>query len=291
MASPLARGLFAKALSESAFSRLPVVPWIDAEKEGIEYAASFGITGKSSSALKELRALTAEQLSKPPAGWVIPVVDGKILPEGPISAFAEGLELKVPYIAGGNSWEASLIPTRNHLESAGSLRGALIEAYGGNADQSMQWDIATDAGVIEPNRLLARLHSNNGQKAWLYYDSYLPAALRGRLHGVPHGGEVMYVFGNMPEHELSWANNPFPSATPEDRTMSNAFIDYWVAYAKSSVPGGAGGPIWPRYEASTDTVLEFGNDGVHARPEFHKDRLDVVEQLADQRARRAVGDD
>ena len=68
-----------------------------------------------------MRALTPAQLSAP-AGQVTPILDGVILPEGPAVAFAAGRELKVPYIAGGNSWEASLFPKNTPLDRAGPLR-------------------------------------------------------------------------------------------------------------------------------------------------------------------------
>jgi len=285
MTSPFSRGLFAKAISQSAFSRVPSEPWTHAQKEGLDYAAGLGVTGSGPEALTKLRGLSAEQLSKPPKSWVIPIVDGKVLPENPAAAFAGGRELKVPYLAGGNSWEASLIASRNYLDIAGALRDKLIASYGGSRDlQSVKWDLATDLGVTEPNRLFARLHSNNGQKAWLYFDSYVPTGLRGKIHGLFHGGEITFVFGTLPDQEMVRGSLKFPPASLEDRAVSAAMMKYWIAFAKNSDPGSAGGPLWPRYKASTESVLEFGSDGILARPLFRKATLDLVEVLANQQA-------
>ncbi|WP_372785046.1 carboxylesterase/lipase family protein [Phenylobacterium sp.] len=280
MASPEAKGLFAKAISESGFGRIPGLPMAAAEKVGVDYAAGLGVTGSGPEAMKALRALSAEQLSKA-AGQVTPILDGKILPEGPAAAFAAGRELKVPYIAGGNSWEASLFATATPLDRAGALRDKLVAAYGSPADlKTVQWDLGTEAAVIEPDRLLARLHVRNGQKAWVYYDSYIPAAQRATVHGLSHGGELIYVFGTLPDHDIVRGDRTIAAATPADRKISGAMTSYWAAFAKTSDPGAAGGPAWPAYTPATDTVLEFGADGVSARPAFHKTSLDLVEQLS-----------
>jgi para-nitrobenzyl esterase len=102
MSTPRSRGLFAKAISESGFGRVPGLPMDQAEKVGVTYAEGLGVKGTGPDALKALRGLSAEALSKP-AGAVTPILDGKVLPEGPAKAFAAGHEMKVPYIAGGNS--------------------------------------------------------------------------------------------------------------------------------------------------------------------------------------------
>ena len=278
MASPKAQGLFAKAISESGFGRLPGQPMAQAETQGLTYAKGLGVTATGPEAMKALRALSAAELSKP-AGGVTPILDGTILPEGPAKAFAAGRELKVPYIAGGNSWEASLFPDRKPLDTAGALKEKITAAYGEGGDvQKIQWDLGTESMVIEPDRLLARLHAKNGQKAWVYYDSYIPASQRASTHGLRHGGELMYVFGTLPEKDRVQGAVTIPAATPADQKTSAAMTDAWAAFAKTGDPS-TPTARWPRYDGS-DTVLEFGADGVAAKPNFHKTSLDLVEQYA-----------
>jgi len=285
MASPKAKGLFAKAISESGFGRVPGEPLAQAEQNGVTYAKGLGVTASGPEAMKALRALSATDLSKP-AGGVTPILDATVFIEGPAKAFAAGREQKVPYIAGGNSWEASLFPNNTPLDRAGALKDKLIATYGSPADLKMvQWDLATDSMVTEPDRLLARLHVKNGQKAWVYFDSYIPASQRTAIHGLAHGGELMYVFGNLPDKERVQGNRTIPAATAEDRKLSAALTDAWVAFAKSTDPSTPTAP-WPAYTAANDTVQEFGADGVHARPSFHKASLDLVEQFNTQTAGR-----
>jgi len=277
MASPKSKGLFAKAISESGFGRIPGLPMAQAEKVGVTYAEGLGVKGTGPDALKALRALSAADLSKA-AGQITPILDGAILPEGPAKAFAAGHEMKVPYIAGGNSWEASLFSTATPLDRAGALKDKIIAAYGNPSDLKLaQWDLSTESLVIEPDRLLARLHVKNGQKAWVYYDSYIPASQRATLHGLAHGGELMYVFGNLPDKERTQGGRTIPAATEADRKSSKAMTDAWAAFAKSGDPSTPTAK-WPSYGAS-DMVLEFGADGVAARQAFHQASLDLVEQF------------
>ena len=132
--------------------------------------------------------------------------------------------------------------------------------------------------VIEPDRLLARLHVKNGQKAWVYYDSYIPASQRATIHGLRHGGELMYVFGTLPDAPRVQGAVTIPAATEADRKSSKAMTDAWAAFAKSGNPS-TPTAAWPKYD-STDSVLEFGADGVSLKPAFHKASLDLVEQYA-----------
>jgi len=277
MASPKARGLFAKAISESGFGRLPGQPLARAEKVGVTYAEGLGVKGTGPDAMKALRALSAVDLSKP-AGQITPIFDGTVLPEGPAQAFAAGRELKVPYVAGGNSWEASTFAGDTSLDRAGALKDQIVAAYGTPADlKRVQWDLTTESMVIEPNRLLARLHVKNGQKAFVYYASYVPAAVRATLPGLPHGGELMYVFGNLPDKARTQGGLTIPAATAADRNVSKAMTDAWAAFAKTGDPS-TPNAAWPKYDRS-DSVLEFGADGVAARPAFHKATLDLAEQF------------
>ena len=293
MSAPAANGLFQKAISESGFGRSKGVPIRgDAprtgEKLGSAFAAAHGVEGSGPEAAKALRALSAEALSAPVTGLDDPgipgpMIDGVLVPEPPAQVFAEGREAKVPYIAGGNSWEASLFPqtARNPeatLARTGAVREKVLAAYGGDPAGVAQ-DLTTESMVIEPDRYLARLHTKNGQKAWTYYFSYVPAAQRSAVHGLNHGGEILYVFNNLNDQPLTFAGRTLPAATPEDHKISEAAIAYWVAFAKSSNPDSAGGAAWPSYSQAPDATLEFGAEGVRLRRDFHKATLDLVEQL------------
>jgi len=286
LTSPMARGLFAQAITESGFARAGAPTLAEAEAVGTRVAAGLGVTGVDAAALAALRALPADRLNAAPTGLddpliAGPMIDGKLIVETVKSALAAGREARVPLIVGGNSWEASLFPNvgknpETVLAKAGARRDALIALYGGGGLGRIATDVTTDAAVIEPDRFEARALTRDGAPAYLYYFSYVPVAQRATQPGAPHGGEVLYVFDNLPPSDLTLGGRHIPAATPEDRKVSEAMIDAWTTFAKTGSPGQG----WPRYTLATDTALEFGVDGVAPRPAFRKAKLDVLEAVA-----------
>jgi para-nitrobenzyl esterase len=295
LTSPLAKGLFAKAIAQSGFGRTKAPPIRggegSAEAIGVKIAQGLGIEGDDAASLAALRALPAEKLNTGITGLTdptlpVPMIDGRLVTETIPAAFAAGHQARVPMLEGGNSWEASLFPDVANdpeaiLARAGSHRAGVMALWGSSGDLARTAaDLTTDARMIEPDRFLARQMTKAGQPAFVYFFSFTPPSQRGKTLGAPHGGEVGYVFGNLPDHDLNFGAFHLPAATPQDRKMADAMIAYWVAFARSGDPGAAGGVAWPRVTAGDDVVLEFGADGPVVRDDFRKVRLDVLESRA-----------
>jgi para-nitrobenzyl esterase len=178
-------------------------------------------------------------------------------------------------LLGGNSDEASL--TRRGLNAAERLaaiqvsRDAFLAAYDpdktADADRIMA-HYFTDTSISEPDRDLARIHANHGSPTYVYHFSYTPAAQRATLLGLPHGGEIIYVF-----------NTPRATGFDEEgKAIAASANGYWAQFAKTGTPGSAGGPQWPRFFSDDEFVMEFPSNGVPtAVKHFHKARLDWVE--------------
>jgi para-nitrobenzyl esterase len=280
MLAPQAKGLFAKAMSESGFGRLAARPLSSVEHSGVVFAEKAGVQGSDAAAAKALRALSWTELTGNVAGigsadQILPMADGKMITGSAAKGFADAKEAHVPYLLGGNSDEASL--TRRGLNAAERLasiqqrRVAFITAYDpantGDADRIIA-RLVTDTSISEPDRDLARLHAQHGNATYVYHFSYTPAAQRATLFGLAHGGEIAYVFNT-------------PRATPfddEGRAVASAANKYWAQFAKTGDPDSAGGPKWPRFDAAEEYVMEFPATGVPSTAKhFHKDRLDWVE--------------
>ncbi len=258
---------------------------------GTKIAEDLGVKGTDAAALTALRALPAGDLNIPPKGLLdpaipMPMVDGVVVKEPYPDAFAAGRQAHVPYLAGGNSWEASLFPEVRAapevvLGRAGKKRDALVVLYGGPADLGkVAVDVTTDADVIEPDRFVALAMAKVGQPAWLYYFSYVPQAERDKVPGAAHGSEIGYVFGNLPDKPVNLGGVSFAAATPDDKTISAALHAYWIAFASLGEPGKAGGVEWPPFDAKTQTVMEFGAEGVQPQAGFKRARLDAVAAVA-----------
>ncbi len=226
IASPLAAGLFQRAILESGTGvGVGIVPRDTAEQVALRYAESVGVPGSGAAAARQLRAINADtllaaSLSKPPGGprfW--PVVDGWVLPHPVDSALLRGNANIVPVIAGSNR------------------------------DEGDEW-------MGAPTRTFARLISARGAPTYLYMFSRVGEDSANRARGAYHSAEITFVFGRPHPLQASAGSAPY------DSTVAEAMSDYWVAFATSGDPNGpptAGKwPRWPRYNSATDALLEIG---------------------------------
>jgi para-nitrobenzyl esterase len=102
--------------------------------------------------------------------------------------------------------------------------------------------------------------------------------------GTPHGGEIAFVFGTLGTAAFG---PPPPPPTPQDQAVSRMAQSYWVNFAKTGDPNGAGLPVWPRYDPGKDLIFDFHPDGsASAVPDPWKARLDVT-QLATESGKRS----
>jgi para-nitrobenzyl esterase len=315
LASPMARGLFQKAIVESGGSRDSVLTArpmsrdgidpnypVSAETIGINFAHSMGIEGTDQAALVKLRALSAEQvLGGAPAQPVgsslqsyetTPILDGKLVTETAETAYKAGRAPRVPIMLGSNSADTAGVRIRATTKEQLFARFGQWSAQAKAAyDPDGSADLATllsrannDFGQAEAARFAARAFAANGSLAYLYRFSYVQTALRERLPGTPHGGEIAFVFGTL---GTGGFGPPPPPPTAQDQAVSRMAQSYWVNFAKTGDPNGAGLPTWPRYDPSKDLIFDFHPDGsASAVPDPWKARLDVM-QLATESGKRA----
>jgi len=289
MVSPLARGLFAKAISQSGALLKPALPLrgdasATGEKLGLGLAERLGVVGTGPEALAALRALPPEKfaaglISYMSAGYI----DGVSLIEPIDAAFAAGREAKVPYITGATTCElctpAAPRPadTEAALRRVGDRRAQVAAAYGSDVALSMR-DFSGDADVVMPMRLLARLHSRNGQPTWTYAFGYLPASWRNTFPSAPHGGEIPFVFGTLgKEGGGFWLPEVTPGA--DDQALSGDLLDYWTSFARTGDPGAARGVKWPRFRSPSETSMTFLGATPKVEAGFSRARLDLAEQI------------
>ena len=226
--SPLARGLFHRAVLESGTGTGSFIAHRDSgEAVGLRLAAALGIRGIDSTAASRLRSLSADTILAGavrvagdigrPIFW--PVVDGYVLPHPVDSLLVLGMGNVVPVIVGSNADEPQA-------------------AFGA------------------PSRSFARLITARGAPAFLYQFARVAEDSVNRKRGAYHSAEIVFVFGR------SRPLDPGAGHTAYDSMLADAMSDYWLAFATSGDPNGppASGkwPRWPRYDRVTDAYLELG---------------------------------
>lgn len=270
-ASPLAKGLFTGAVSQSGGNFGPPRPMTfpgenqkrlsDAERSGRAYAYSAHV-----GSIAELRKLGADKL---PGGRGIgmawPIIDGWVIPDDQYRLYQAGKYNDTPILVGYNSDEgASFSPGRTLEEYSNSVKTRygrfaddLLAAYpypaSATATPKTARDLSRDAAFGWHTWSWARLQAKTGKSKVFYYyfDQHpdYPADSPRAGYGSPHGQDVAYVF----EH----VNPDNPRTTKSDLEISEAMATYWTNFAKYGDPNGPGVPAWPAFSDAQPLVMYF----------------------------------
>jgi para-nitrobenzyl esterase len=270
-ASPAAKGLFQRAISESGGSFGPplkgteaganVRTLADAEALGKGFLAKLGAND-----IAAARALPAAKIQAAMGPGLTttfwPNFDGKVLLGDQYLLYSNGQFNDTPVLIGTNSDEGALF-ARPGVTPA-SFEAQVRAGYGARADEVLkayphaddaQAKLASkrlfrDSTFAWPTWTWATLQSQHGRsKAWVYYfDRRSPQS----PDGASHASEIGFVFGTLAV--------PGPlggPATAGDRKLSALINRYWVNFATSGNPNGQGLPVWPAFDASTQQSMVF----------------------------------
>jgi len=263
-ASPRAAGLMSAALVESAacFAR--------ANENSAELSAALA-TAVGCADVTCLRAVPADRIATAAsidladsfARWGA-IVDGDIVPEPPATAIEAGRHNRVPLIIGTTSNEYSTLVRnfqRAPITTDAEYRDAVARFFPGYVDvviarypstsyaspQQALITLLTDAFMTCPTRRTARAASTfQPVRRYVFDHTYSNGSYTAL--GAGHAMDLPFEFGNL---DLAGF---MPSAA--ERALSDAMIGYWVRFANTGDPNGAGAPEWPAYDAG-DPALAF----------------------------------
>jgi para-nitrobenzyl esterase len=291
LASPRARGLFSKAIAQSAyFASAPELKTArygqpSAESAGVRFATAVGAKG-----IADLRAMDSTAIiAAAVKGGFLPAatVDGRVLTRQMVDTFDRGEQAHVPVMTGFNSGEIrtlrQLLPP---LPADAAHYEATVRAlYGDRADSFLSY---YPAATIEPSLLaamrdgvfgwtsqrLVRNQSTIGLPAYLYFfDHGYPAAESLGLHGF-HESEVPYVFGTIDRTPARWPKVP---ATSEEAKLSEAMTDYWASFVRTGKPFAVGQPGWQPFNRG-GAYMSF-TDTAHAATDLMPGQFRLHEQM------------
>ncbi len=250
-ATPLARGLFHRAIGHSGANMNPrsgiwrVRTVAEANQYGRDYMKLMG-----ASTLAELRALPAQQLADaPPKFWILEN-DGYVFPSEIYDIFASGRQIRVPVMAGAAADEWTLLgPDQGWVKPSTPAEAA--EAARLYAPAERPNGHATSDVVLWQAREWVRLNAKAGvEDSYLWFNTHAPPAPPrpdGTAMGAYHGSELPFVFRTQRLIDLPW--------TAAERQLSDTLSDYWINFVRTGNPNGAGLPNWPAY--SDAQVMEL----------------------------------
>ena len=277
-ASPLARGLFHRAIGQSGgmfgvmAQRDIATPYTDAaESVGAKFAAALAGDG-GDTALAALRALPADHilatfLSDPAFSSALAIVDGEVIPRDVADIFEAGEQADVPVLVGSNADEGTalfsyLAPAFGEgaagfeafvVATLGEANEEIHEHYpaGDDAEATTSWmAMYSDAYFAYPMRTWARAMQTVPSDAWHYWFTWAPPIAERERYGAFHAAEIGYVFGNVDLFDAV--------PTDDDRALSDLMSSIWTEFARTGNPNGEGLPEWPAYTRENETYLEFG---------------------------------
>jgi para-nitrobenzyl esterase len=271
-ASPLAKGLFRGAISESGGNFGPeretpaegganMDSLATAEKNGQAFLNKLG-----ASSIADARKKSAEDILKaspPGLGGSWPIFDGYVLLGDQYKLYSEKHYNDTPVLIGTNSDEGALFVASEKSDAYqrqihsgyGEYADKILAAYPGATDAEAlrsARDMFRDATFAWPTWTWARLQAKTGKgKVYVYYFSHRPPypnMPQFRSWGAAHASEIEYVFDN------------FPAAMPptaSDHKVADEISSYWVNFAKTGDPNGSGLPHWPAFTNTSAQVMNL----------------------------------
>lgn len=262
VASPVAKGLFRKAIAQSGanFTR-PYQTLREAEQTGLTLMKNLG-----AATLAELRAKPAGEILAKAQGMRGPIIDGYVLPESIADIFAGHRQNDVTLLTGWNQDEGLLFgPVKN----AGDFRKQLEQQYGANAQTMLthypattdteaataQLNVARDMVFGAQNYAWANTQASQGKPVYVYrFTRKVPATGDYARYGAFHTGEVAYAYDN-----LKFIDHTLRPLNEVDTELAKTMAAFWVNFVKTGDPNGKGLPPWPRYVVNNKQVMILGD--------------------------------
>ena len=279
MTSPLARGLFHKAIGQSA----SCLGAFSSDANGFVTGRELVSELAEDMSLDQLRAVSNERLlgAALATNWASRsriTIDGWVLPEAPENVFRKGAAARMPLLVGCLANEGHLLIPLNQSLTHEQFDDYLLRNFGGDESQLQtikaayveeiqqspgiaQHAIATDLFMALSMRQWASFNSATDQPTFLYFMDHVPPASRiylpdtaelelpdgPRSAGAYHSGDLAYVFNNLDKAGANWL--------PVDYPLAELVSRYWTNFARNGNPNGDDLPFWQAYHPQEHSTM------------------------------------
>ena len=257
MASPLASGLFSRAMMESGSCAIQT-----AEMANVNAQAVVDEVGCNNAPdlMQCLRAVPAENFalaqSVQPKSIgsfsMFPSVDGYVVSDNPINIILSGAHNHVPYVVGANSEEYS---TRIKGISAGDYP-TIISDFVGIQNRDLVLGLYPLSNYATPSEAVADVYADRNivcpagwysgavstaqtAPVYRYFFQRTLSTDKRLADGAYHSSELLYVFQHM--------NGISFDANEDDRIVESTILGYWTRFAANGDPNGGGDTFWPPF--------------------------------------------
>ena len=264
--SPLANGLFKRAIGESSSVVVKRPPHTYRKLEDALETGNNILKEFNCSNINELRNIPASTLVKTQYSNSSMTLDGYALTKNPYEVYEAKENNEEALLNGYNVLEADAFVIPQYLTSPTNsnnilerLKGSFGDIYGqkiydlykpridSNAFEAFN-EIFSVYWFIYPHHVWSNMALANNMNVYRYQFTKENSHLR-----TYHSGEIIYAYGNVKHTEVPLRYDQ------SDLDLSETMLSYWTNFAKTGNPNGEGLPTWNKYVNSTDKVQELGS--------------------------------
>ncbi|MDB4974094.1 MAG: Carboxylic ester hydrolase [Myxococcaceae bacterium] len=284
LATPSARGLFKRAISQSAAGGLELMTLEHADRTTLELLSLLELPPDQSERLLDVPAdvlMKAQAKLESNGRWphFYPIA-GSLFGGQPRETLKAGHGSTVPLIIGTNrdEWNLFAVSTlpvwdkpmedsellsrlvRKLAPAAAEAAPSIIDVYRASrreralpyGNRALLRAIEGDLRFRMPSVRFAELYRELSPETYVYMFTYESPALRGAL-GACHGLELPFVFGTYDGP----AQEKFAGMGEPVAALSSTMTTAWSEFAKTGRTASARVPSWPSYDLSTRPTLEL----------------------------------
>jgi para-nitrobenzyl esterase len=285
-ASPLANGLFIRAIAQSG-SNARIGPGdrlTSAEQTGVRFAKTI-----SAASLAALRAMSSTDLlaATKDEFHFLPIVDGWFLPKSVDEIFKAGDKSDVPTLTGSVADEGSFSDEYGKVSveefqkrvrrQSGSQAEEILKLYPTSLENDRaesQKAFARDMSMLSMYQWAANREKTCKTNVYTYLFVHPQPGTTEERYQTFHSSELPYVFNSLKQSNRPW--------TTEDWKIAETMSDYWVNFISSGDPNGNGLPQWPVFRKIPAEIMELG-DKMESHPIVSEEKFRVLGKLFENR--------